>query len=295
MNKEAEGSTIYAQMLMAEKTGENDDNRLNHNGDCLKRLTFDNVITKDRYFEQDTYSWPHASPGSVTVIAVGNRWKRDDDGDCERMVRDMCYFAQNQGYKVLFEEIAVWYGVFPNPSVASAREAGGLTARSFGTEYIFYCDNDIKPQKELLSNLLQYNVPMIVPMVMDQNKSSMIGGPIREKDSGIYNQKWASMSALLMKTCLLDLPGVKFSDADTEGLFYQRIARWGHTIHIDTSQVLTTVTPPTRPDSKTYDEREQMNKDRYAAIFEKRVPMDAVAQELFDEAKKTGQDQVKVM
>ena len=136
---------------------------------------------------------------------------------------------------------------------------------------------------------------MIVPMVWDTPKNNMIGGPIREKDSGVYNQKWASMSALLIKTSLLDLPGVKFVDSDTEGLFFQRFARWGHTVHIDTSQVLYTVTPPTRPDSMDFDQRFRMAIKRYNSIFEPRVPMDAIAQEMFDKKAATGKNQIKTI
>ena len=294
-NEDFDDLKVYTNMLMAKKEGEKSDELLNHNGDTLKRLTFDNEISKDRYFEQDQYSWPHSSPGSTTVISVGNRWKQDEDGLCEAMVRDMCIHSQKQGYKILFEEHAVWMGNFPNAAVASTREQGAYTARENGTEYVFFVDNDIKPEENLLTNLLSFNVPMIVPMVWDTPKNNMIGGPIREKDSGVCNQKWASMSALLIKTSLLDLPGVKFVDSDTEGLFFQRFARWGHTVHIDTSQVLYTVTPPTRPDSMDFDQRFRMAIKRYNSIFEPRVPMDAIAQEMFDKKAATGKNQIKTI
>ena len=103
------------------------------------------------------------------------------------------------------------------------------------------------------------------------------------------------MSFLLVKTALLDLPGVKFVETDTEGLFYHRFAVWGHTVHIDTASVLHTFTPPTRPDSMTYDEREIMNRERYNHIFDKRVPLDKVAQEMLNEHQRTGLDQAQVI
>ena len=132
-------------------------------------------------------------------------------------------------------------------------------------------------------------------MIIDPYHGNMIGGPIREKNSGVYNQKWSSMSAILIKTSLLSLPGVRFGQDDTEGLFFQRFARWGHTVHIDTSQELRTITPPTRPDSMNYEEREQMNKDRYSHIFDPRIPIDQVATDLFNQQKATGNNQIKVM
>ena len=295
MENKSGGEVIYSRMLMAEGTNEVE-YQVNHNGDCLKRFTFHNEAEKDRFFEQDSYGWPHASPGSTTVIAVGNRWKKSDEEgnkyNCELMVREMCTHTQKQGYKVLFEEVPVWFGNFPMASVASAREHGALLANMYGTEYVFFVDNDIMPEPELLTELLSYNSPIIVPMVIDSRHNQMLGGPIREKHSGVWGQKWASMSALLMKTCLLDLPGVKFVHSDTEGLFYQRIARWGHTIHMDTSQILYTATPPTRPDSMSFEAREERYRNNYSHMFERREPMDKLAQELFDEAKETGKENI---
>mgnify|MGYP004449413869 CR=1 FL=1 len=290
--------TVYHKMLMASKEGEDGvDIIQNHNGDCLKRITFSNDLEKDRYFEQDHYSWPHASPGSVYIVAVGNRWKRDEKKgiDCEQLVKDMCIYTQKRGYKVSFEEFPVWFGAFPNPSVASAREHGAMNAIKSGLQFTFFIDNDAMPEPNLLVDLIEFNVPMITPMVMDSKSGEMLGGPFREKNSGVYNQKWASMSALLIKTSLLQLPGVKFVDSDTEGIFYERFAIWEHTVHIDTSSILHTLTPPTRPDSMSYEARVAMNKERYSHIFEKRVPMDAIAQELFDEKEEIGEDQVKTI
>jgi len=284
---------IHSKMLMSEKTKPG--TRSNHNGDVLKRITFENEITKDRYFIQDNYSWPHSSPGSTTVIAVGNRWKKDENHNCELMIRDMCTYAQQKGYKIFFEEVAVWFGAFPNPAVAATREQGAYIAIENSTEYVFFVDNDILPTEDLLVNLLELEVPMVTPMIIDPYHGNMIGGPIREKNSGVYNQKWSSMSAILIKTSLLSLPGVRFGQDDTEGLFFQRFARWGHTVHIDTSQELRTITPPTRPDSMNYEEREQMNKDRYSHIFDPRIPIDQVATDLFNQQKATGNNQIKVM
>lgn len=283
---------VYSRMLMAEKVNEGEDNKLNHNGDCLKRLTFNNEAEKDRYFDQETYSWPHSSPGSVYVVAIGNRWKKNDDVNCEILVRDMIVHTQEVGYKLAFEEIAVWFGSFPNPSVMAAREEAAFHAIQSGLEYTFFIDNDIIPKKDLLINLLSFNLPMIVPMVIDGEHNIMIGGPIREKNSGVYDQKWTSMSALLIKTSLLSLPGVRFGDNDIEGIFFQRFARWAHTVHMDTSQILYTVTPPTRPDSLSYEERDNMNRDRYDHIFEERIPLDKIAIDLFNEAKNTSDMQV---
>jgi len=171
-----------------------------------------------------------------------------------------------------------------------------MTAKRVGCENILFLDNDVMPEKDILVQLLSYNVPMITPMVIDGNSGVMLGGPIRDKNTGVYQQKWSSMSFLLMKVCLLDLPGVDFKETDTEGRFYHRFAVWGHTVHIDTSQVLHTLTPPTRPDSMLYEEREQLNRDNYSHIFEKRIPMDAIAQEMLDEKNETGNDrQMKVI
>ena len=298
MVSNSEGQQVYSKMLMSEKEGEATGDVINnHNGDCLKRLTFNNDAEKDRYFEQDHYGWPHSSPGSVYVVAVGNRWKKDNKKgiDCEVLVRNMCTYTQERGYKVGFEEVPVWFGMFPNPAVAAARESGYLHAKSAGLEYTLFIDNDIMPEPNLLVDLLDFNVPMITPMVIDTKSENMIGGPQREKNSGVYNQKWASMSFLLVKTALLDLPGVKFVETDTEGLFYQRFAVWGHTVHIDTASVLHTFTPPTRPDSMTYDERELMNRERYNHIFDKRVPIDKVAEEMLAEHQRTGLDQAQVI
>jgi len=47
------GEKVYSKMLMSEKEGEDTGYINNHNGDCLKRLTFNNDAEKDRYFEQD--------------------------------------------------------------------------------------------------------------------------------------------------------------------------------------------------------------------------------------------------
>ena len=46
-NEDFDDLKVYTNMLMAKKEGEKSDELLNHNGDTLKRLTFDNEISKE--------------------------------------------------------------------------------------------------------------------------------------------------------------------------------------------------------------------------------------------------------
>jgi len=229
------------------------------NNPADRSLTFENQITAERYFSEDINNNAHFSPGSVLIATVGT----DFHGGCKDKIKAMLDYTRKCGYICRYIEFQVYHNVFPQASHASTRNSAVFEARIGGPQFICLLDTDVEPSEDMLVNLLKHNLPIVAPMTIDPDTNFLLGGPRREKDTGLFIQKWLPQCFMLIKVTLFNNPEIKFSVEEAEDMFSQRLSMYGISQYVDTSQVLTLASPPGRPDSAKFDHRMELLKERY--------------------------------
>ena len=222
-------------------------------------LSFDNQLTAERYFEEELNGNPHFSPGSVLIAIIGT----DFPEGCKEKIKAMYLYAREAGYNVKYIEMQVYHNTFPQASHASTRNHAINSGRIGGTDYICFLDTDVEPTEDMLVKLLAHKSSIITPYVIDPALNRQLGGPTRQKDSGVYNQKWIAQCFMLIKTAVFNNTEIHFAYDEAEDMFSQRIHLYGINQQVDTSQILTLASPPGRPDSQLWDTRMDKLKERY--------------------------------
>jgi len=241
-----------------------------------KSLTFENQIVAERYFSHDLNSTSHFSPGSVLIATVGT----DFTGESKEKIIAMKDYTREAGYVAQYVEFQVYHNTFPQASHAATRNAIKNEARIGGVQFVCMLDTDVLPQEDMLAKLLAHNVSIITPYVIDPAINLQLGGPTREINSGLFEQRWIPQCFLLCKTAIFNNPEIHFSSDEAEDGFAHRTTLYGLTQQIDTSQVLTLASPPGRPDSVKWDTRMERLKERY----DREPTRNWVSQEEYDEA-----------
>ena len=216
-----------------------------------KSMTFEHQLVAERYFQQDLNSNAHFSPGSVLIASIGTNW-RDKSKD---KVKAMLQYTRDKGYICRYMEMQVYHNNFPQASHASSRNAAVYEARIGGSQFVLCLDTDVLPEEDILVHLLEKNVGIITPFVIDPENDILLGGPIREPNTGVFIQRWLPQCFLLMKTAIFNCPEIRFGSDEAEDMFSLRCSLYGHQQIIDTSQVLEIASPPTRPDAMKFDRR----------------------------------------
>ena len=224
--------------------------------------TFENQVTGERYFIQEVNGNPHFSPGSVLIATIGT----DFPDGCKEKIYAMKEYTREAGYNVKYVEMQVYHNTFPQASHASTRNHAINSGRIGGTDYICFLDTDVEPEKEILVNLLEHQMSVITPYVIDPDDNSQLGAPSRNIATGLYIQKWVPQCFLLVKTGVFHNTEIKFAYDEAEDMFSQRLHLYGLTRYVDTGQVLTLASPPGRPDSKSWKSRMDALEERYDRV-----------------------------
>ena len=241
-----------------------------------KSLTFENQITAERYFANDMHRISHFSPGSCLLATVGT----DFSEDSKERIKAMYEYTREAGYIVRYVEFQVYHNTFPQASHAATRNTIKNEARIGGTEFVCFVDTDALPEEDMLAKLLANNVSIVTPYVIDPAIGLQLGGPTREINSGLFEQRWIPQCFLLCRTAIFNNPEIHFSYDEAEDGFSSRVTLYGLTQQVDTSQVLNLASPPGRPDSKNWDTRMEGLKERY----NREPKRNWISQEEYDEA-----------
>jgi hypothetical protein len=220
---------------------------------------FENKTIAERYYTQEENGNPHFNPGSVLVATIGT----DFPGNCKELIHAMILYTREAGYSVKYQEMQVYHNTFPQPAHASTRNHAINSGRIGGSDYICFVDTDVIPEEDTLVKLLKHEVSVIGPYVIDPEDGTLLGGPQREKDSGIHLQKWVAQCFLLIKTGVFHNTEIHFASDEAEDIFSQRIHLYGLTQYVDSGIKLKLASPPGRPDSKNWDNRMEGLKERY--------------------------------
>jgi len=181
-------------------------------------------------------AWPHIRPNSVLICAMGFHWA---PGSWEKVV-DMLLFSIDNGVYVGLSELQDrCYD--PYDALGTMRNEASLMAQNEGFEWILYIDNDVKPEKDFLINLLNCNMPIVAPYVVEPGTGKQLFGPPMSPGTGVHPAKWTVLSMLLFRTSVFTpFNGTFWSDAigADEGFHFQKLWRYGHRPYIDTNTKL---------------------------------------------------------
>lgn len=179
-------------------------------------------------------SWTHIRPNSVLVATMGNHWRQ---GGWNKVI-DMIEHTQSQGVYCALSEIQDRC-FNPYDALGTMRNEAILTALGEGFQFLCYLDNDVKPEKDYLLKLLQWQMPLVAPYVVEPGTGNKLFGPGNiQISTGLQRAKWSVLSMLLINTSIFRLTGPEFwRDAvgADEGYHFTKFNYYGYHLYIDTA------------------------------------------------------------
>jgi|TARA_Y100000310_G_scaffold89963_1_gene87202 hypothetical protein len=201
--------------------------------------------------EQSAYGYPHLSPGSCMVAAIGTTWK---PGSWQKVV-DMVQYARQNGYNAWLEEIPDPLVTEPYAGVGNMKDTAVGLAQVRGFEWICFVENDVLPKEDLLVNLIERDIPIVAPRVLDpSHPGETIGFPDWEPKNGLFPMRWVPSSFMLFRTTVFNCIPRAFISIVTEGELFLRLWNYGHRVYQDTDNPLEIASPPSYR-QESYDER----------------------------------------
>ena len=189
---------------------------------------------RDLAQQKNARQWPNIRPNSTLICAMGNHWA---PGSWNRVV-DMWQYSTSQGIYVAIQEVQDRC-FNPYDALGTMRNEAILTADGEGFEYLMYIDNDVLPPPDTLKRLLAWDMPIVVPLVLEPGTRKQLSGPQVQPNTGLHLGKWAVLSMMLFKTSVFrPYLGHFWSDAigADEGFHFQRLwAETGHRVYIDSN------------------------------------------------------------
>jgi hypothetical protein len=205
-------------------------------------------------------SYPHSHPMSTFVAQIGANY---DPGVWQKII-DMVVYTQQQGIQCWLEEIMPQHGGFPFVDIGGMRDSGVLRAQLAGFEYVCLVDSDILPEPDLLVRLLNRNVSIVGPHIIEPGVNETLGNPQWDVDSGLCPCRWICASMVLFRTSVFNCPNTSFSTGNDDDLFFQQLWKYGHQPYMDTDAQLAVTRPPQRSGARSWDERWERMKTGYS-------------------------------
>ena len=199
------------------------------------------------------YHYSHVKPESVFIAAIGNLWEKD----AWWRLQDMMLYSARQGYSVSLQEVKS-ADLFSSDAIFSMRWSATMLARDSGVEWLLMVDNDVLLEKDTLVRLLQWDRPVVYPLLNDLEQRYPIQlVPLSAPDTlkpntGLQPVLWSAMSCMLFNPRIfnvLDTNAWKGDDYQF-GLCLNHI---GHRIYVDTDTVVAVAKSPSRLAAKSYD------------------------------------------
>jgi len=168
----------------------------------------------------------------------------------------MVMFTSRQGIKVWLEEVfPARGGVMPMVDIGYMRDLAVRRAADAGFEWVLLIDGDTEPEPGMLLKLLDREMPIIAPYMLDPNyENIMLGEPIREPNTGLQPALWVAASCILFRTSVFNC-GVTFTGAPGDDLFFRNFWHYGHRPYIDTNVALKLTRGPTRAGAMSWKDR----------------------------------------
>lgn len=178
--------------------------------------------------------WPRMSPDSVLVAAMGSHW----EPGCWAKTADMVAYTIGEGIRCGFTEL-MDRCFHPYDGLGTMRNEAILMAMNEGCEWLCYVDNDIQPDKDTLIKLLNWQLPIVAPYIVEAGTGTPLHGPPLPINTGVRMAKWCVLSMLLFRTAVFNSfpdPGHFWSDAigADEAIHFQKLWNKGHQLFLDT-------------------------------------------------------------
>lgn len=237
------------------------------NADKFSHVSINTFRTKEEQalHQKRRGGWPHVTPGSVYIAAIGRRW----EPGCWQRVVDMKEFTNSQGIMCWLEEQPDSHSTFPEADVSGMRDEGIYKGLDGGFEWICFVDNDVEVPPDFLCRFTRYGLPIVAPTILDNKTGIPVCGPIYKLGQGLVPMQWVSLSLLLVKAAIFNCPGTRFSNVSTEGRFFQNLWHYGHQPWMDTDVEVKTTRGPTRPGDLSWDVRWDALKSMYGSRDQK--------------------------
>ncbi len=204
-----------------------------------------------RFKVQSDYSRPHVQPGSVCITTTGTMYKPS----VWKALVDMFMLTNKQGINCWISEVKDPRAGLPYASLGAMMDLGVMQAQSRGFEYVCLVQTDVLPEPELLANLLEMQVAIAVPMIIDPNTEKGMGGPMYEPNQGIKPLRWCPISFILFRTSVFNCSDSFFTGQVTEDMMWERFWRYGHQPVQNTDLVLNMASYATRHGNLTLPEQ----------------------------------------
>jgi len=181
-------------------------------------------------------------PNSVYVAAIGCHWT---PGAWQKVV-DMVQYTGEHGiccWLVEFPDLCV---TMPYDAIGNLRDSACLAALDAGFEWVLLIDNDVLPEPDMLVKLVNWGMPITVPLMIDHERNVTSSGPNYPVNSGLRRIKWSALSCVLIWTKVLNCfpNGTLFTSLQVEYEFFNKLLHYGHRAYIDTNTELKLASPP---------------------------------------------------
>jgi len=184
--------------------------------------------------ESQNSRWNHIRPDSILVCSMGFHWS--GDGFSWNKVCDMVQHTQDAGHYVGLSELQDRCSD-PYDALGTMRNEAILMALNEGFEWLLYIDNDVEPEPDVLTRLIQRQHSILSPFIAEPGTGRQLFAPNMHTNTGLQPAKWTVLSMLLFRTSVFNATGPDFwrdpIGAD-EGFHFQKLWFLGHRPFIDT-------------------------------------------------------------
>ena len=191
---------------------------------------------------------PHIYPGSTLIAAMGSHWH---PGSYDAVLEMAKHTWVEGGVLVRFyaEQDRCYE---PYDGLGTMRNLAYMRAIREGFEWLLYVDNDILPEPDMLMRLMEWQMPIIAPLVrFPGNEDYGIRQASYPKGGGLLVAHSVLLSVLLLRTeVLVPWALTPFWDnarGSDEEYHFQRLAMTGHRPIVDTNTVVTVQNLPHFP------------------------------------------------
>jgi hypothetical protein len=206
---------------------------------------FANDIEKERVFKSQNFRPPHIRAGSTLVAPIGVMW---EPGAWQKTV-DMVIKTNKSGVCCWLHEMVDINAGIPAEHLNMMRDTACMYAHDTGFEWVLLIENDALPEEDMLINLLKWDMPVVVPYIIDKVFGKPICSPFYKKGSGLQPVQWAVFTCILLNVKVLNcFPYCQpFSTVGIESGLFHKLRHFGHKVYQDTNTELDIARRPTYP------------------------------------------------
>jgi len=206
---------------------------------------FASDIEKDRVFKSAPLRHPHIRPGSTLVAPIGVMW---EPGAWQRTV-DMVVKTNKAGVCCWLHEMVDINAGIPAAHLNMMRDTACMYAHDAGFEWVLLLENDALPTEDLLLKLLNWDMPVVVPYIVDEKLGRPICSPYYKENTGLHPVHWAVFTCLLLNTRVLNcFPFAQpFANVGIESGLFHKLRHYGHKVYQDTNTELKIARRPSYP------------------------------------------------